>query len=129
MAGKAAPGEGGALARAVLDDGRALARFVAICEAQGGLRIPPRASHRFELTAHVAGRIMAIDTRGVARVAKLAGAPRDPAAGACLHARVGQCVELGQPLLTLHASSQGELQYAASDLRAQLPLVRIEALP
>ena len=127
MAGKAGPGKGGALARAVLDDGRALARFVAICDAQGGLRVPPRAAHRFELTAHVAGRIAAIDTRGVARAAKLAGAPRDPAAGAYLHARVGERVERGQPLLTLHAQSPGELQYAASDLRAQRPVMRIEA--
>lgn len=127
MAGKAGPGEGGALARAVLDDGRALARFLAICEAQGGLRVPPRATHRFELTAHVAGRVAAIDIRGVASAAKLAGAPRDPAAGAYLHARLGDLVERGQPLLSLHAQSPGELQYAASYLRAQLPVLRIEA--
>lgn len=129
MAGKAKPGAGGALARAVLDDGRALARFVAICEAQGGLRVPPRAAQRFELTAHVAGRIAAIDTRGVARVAKLAGAPRDPAAGAYLHVSLGEQVERGQPLLSLHARSPGELQYAASDLHVQPPVIRIEGWP
>jgi thymidine phosphorylase len=128
MAGKAAPGEGQTLAREVLDDGRALAKFIAICEAQGGLRIPPKAAHTHELTAPVSGLVSAIDTRLVARTAKLAGAPRDPAAGATMHVNVGDRVELGQPLFTLHAESPGELQYALSFVRSQLPIVRIEAV-
>lgn len=129
LAGKAAPGTGNALARAVLDDGRALARFIAICEAQGGLRVPPKAAHTHCVTAPAAGVVSGIDTRLVARMAKLAGAPRDPAAGASMYVRVQDRVDRGQPLFTLHAESLGELQYALSFVRSQLPVVRIEAGP
>jgi thymidine phosphorylase len=128
MAGKSAPGGGQGLAREVLDDGRALAKFLAICEAQGGLRVPPRAAHTEDVIAHASGTVLAIDTRLVSRAAKLAGAPRDPAAGARMHVRARDRVELGQPLFTLHASSPGALRYALRFLRSQLPAVHIEAL-
>ncbi|MEW6706429.1 MAG: thymidine phosphorylase family protein [Pseudomonadota bacterium] len=126
MADKAAPGRGRALAQAVLDDGRALRKFVAICEAQGGLREPRHAAHRQVITAHVAGRVRAIDNRLIARAAKLAGAPHDTAAGAVLHVHVGDAVQAGQPLFTLHADSAGELAYALSFTRSQLPIVDID---
>ena len=45
MAGRAAHGTGLALATRTLDSGLALAKFIAICEGQGGLREPPRAQH------------------------------------------------------------------------------------
>jgi len=126
MAGKAAAGAGQAMAREALDGGRALAKFIAICEAQGGLRVPPKAAHMHCVTAPADGLVSAIDTRLVARMAKLAGAPRDPAAGATMHVRVKDRVELGQPLFTLHSQSLGELQYALSFVRSQLPIVGIE---
>ena len=129
IAEKALPGGGRAMAREALDGGRALAKFIAICEAQGGLRVPPRAAHTHCVTAPATGVVSGIDTRLVARMAKLAGAPRDPAAGASLHVRVQDRVERGQPLFTLHAESLGELQYALSFVRSQLPVVRIEAVP
>jgi thymidine phosphorylase len=127
MAHEAAPGMGKTLASEVLDDGRALAKFVAICEAQGGLRIPPNAAHTHPVHAPVDGSVSAIDTRLVARMAKLAGAPRDPAAGASVHVRVRDRVRCGDPLFTLHAGSLGALQYALSFVRSQLPIVRIDA--
>lgn len=129
MAGKAETGAGQAMARETLDSGRALARFIAICEAQGGLRIPPKATHTHCVAAPAGGVVSAIDTRLVARMAKLAGAPRDAAAGAVLHVHVKDRVEPGQPLFTLHAESAGELEYAVSFVRSQLPVVRIEAAP
>ena len=129
MAGKAAPGAGLVLARSVLDDGRALAKFIAICEAQGGLRVPPRAAHTQVLCAPVTGQATAIDTRLVARAAKLAGAPRDPSAGAVMHVRLGERLVAGQPLFTLHAGSVGALQYALGFLRAQPPVVHLAVEP
>ncbi|MDR6539124.1 thymidine phosphorylase family protein [Variovorax soli] len=129
MAGRSEPGAGQALARAVLLDGRALAKFIAICEAQGGLRVPPRAAHAHEVPAPAAGVVSAIDTRLLARAAKLAGAPRDAAAGATMHVRLHESVDLGQPLFTLHAESLGALQYALSFVRSQLPVVHIDAQP
>ena len=129
MAGRSEPGAGQALAREVLADGRALAKFIAICDAQGGLRVPPRAAYTHQVTAPVGGVVSAIDTRLVARAAKLAGAPRDPAAGATMHVRLRERVDLGQPLFTLHAESQGALQYALNFVRSQLPIVHVDAEP
>lgn len=128
MAGKARPGTGQAMAAQVLDDGRALAKFIAICEAQGGMRVPARSGCTHVVLAHAGGRVASIDTRLLSRVAKLAGAPRDPAAGASLHVRIGDRVEVGQPLFTLHAQSRGALDYALGFLRTQLPLFHVEAV-
>lgn len=127
MADKAAPGTGKSRASEVLDDGRALAKFISICEAQGGLRVPPKAAFTHDVCAPVDGVVSAIDTRLVARTAKLAGAPRDSAAGASVHVRVGERVARGAPVLTLHAESRGELQYALSFVRSQLPIVCVKA--
>jgi thymidine phosphorylase len=129
MAGRSEPGSGVAMARGVLDDGRALAKFIAICEAQGGMRVPPVSTHSREVSAPVDGLVSAIDTRLLARAAKLAGAPRDRAAGATMHVRLLDRVDLGQPLFTLHAESLGALQYALSFVRSQLPIVHIDAQP
>ena len=126
MAGRAPTGEGLAMATQALDSGRALAKFVAICEAQGGLRVPPTAAHTQAVEAPAAGRVVAIDNRLIARAAKLAGAPRDPAAGLVLHVQRGDRVEPGQPLFTLHAAAAGELAYAHSFVRAQWPVVALE---
>lgn len=128
MAGRAAKGTGLALATRTLDSGLALAKFMAICEAQGGLREPPRAAHSAPVTAPFAGRIGAIDNRRLARAAKLAGAPQDAAAGAVIQVRLGDEVSAGQPLFTLHAQAPGELSYALSYVHAQPAIVGVDPL-
>jgi thymidine phosphorylase len=125
LAGACAAGEGASAARASLADGRAWRKLQAICEAQGGMRTPPISTQQFEVTATVSGRITGVDCRRLARVAKLAGAPADPAAGIDLHVRVGQSVDVGQPLFTLHAESPGELAYAREYLTVQADVVAI----
>jgi thymidine phosphorylase len=122
-----APGGGRALAEAILDDGRAWRKFQAICAAQGGMREPPRAAHTRAISAEQSGRIAAIDNRRLARAAKLAGAPVDPAAGLELHGRLGGAVAAGEPLFTLHAESTGELEYALAFVRAHPDIVRVAA--
>jgi thymidine phosphorylase len=76
------------------------------------MREPPRAAYTHVLPALHLGHVTAIDNRRLARLAKLAGAPKAPAAGLELHAPLGTLVRPGQPLLTLHAESPGELAYA-----------------
>lgn len=107
-----AAGSGRARAQRALDDGSAERKFEAICEAQGGRREPPRAPHTAAITAVRAGTVSAIDNRLFSRLAKLAGAPRDAAAGLELHAHLGDEVDSGEPLVTVHAETSGELQYA-----------------
>lgn len=126
LGGKAAPGGGAAVAEATLADGRAWAKFQDICEAQGGLRSPPRAPHRRELTADRDGRVADINSRTLARLAKLAGAPDAKAAGLELHVRLGEDVRAGQPLATVHAEAPGELAYALDFAAANPGIIRIE---
>ncbi len=127
LAGVAADGEGLAMADATLADGRAWARFQAICEAQGGMRTPPVAAHSSPWLAACAGRVLQVNNRTLSRLAKLAGAPDAKAAGVELHVRLGDDVEAGQPLLTIHAEARGELAYALDYAAAHPDLFTVEA--
>jgi len=112
LAGKALPGQGAAMAAQELDSGRAWAKFQRICEAQGGMRVPPGSRQTRPLLAQRGGKVEAIDNRKIARLAKLAGAPDDKAAGVDLHVSIGEAVNRGQPLCTVHADAPGVLSYA-----------------
>ncbi len=105
-------GRGAALAATALDSGKAWQKLQRICEAQGGMRVPPTSRHLRPVTAEQQGIVQAIDNRKIARLAKLAGAPDDKAAGVDLHVKLGDKVEPGQPLCTVHADAPGELAYA-----------------
>jgi thymidine phosphorylase len=105
-------GAGRERATHALDDGSAERKFEAICDAQGGRRVPPAAPHTAPIAAPHGGVVSGVDNRLLSRLAKLAGAPRDPAAGVELHAHLGDKVTRGDPLMTLHAETSGELQYA-----------------
>ena len=113
------PGQGRFRAQALLDSGAAEAKFMAICTAQGGFREPEMAAHRIEIPAPGAGVVTVIDNRRIARIAKLAGAPRQKSAGIRLLARVGDRVERGQPLYELLAETPGELAYAHAYAESQ----------
>jgi len=126
LGGRAAPGEGLVLAAQTLDSGAAWAKFQAICAAQGGLRQPPVAACTHVLEACHAGRVVAIDNRKLATLAKLAGAPRAAAAGVRFFAPLGSRLEVGQPMLSIHADTPGELAYALEYAEAQSNLVTVE---
>ncbi|WP_151703739.1 thymidine phosphorylase family protein [Nitrincola alkalilacustris] len=110
------PGEGQKIALSQLESGAAWNKFMAICAAQGGMKIPPIAPYRFALITEQPCTITGIDNRQLAKVAKLAGAPADPAAGVELHVKVGDRVEANTALMTIHAESVGELNYAVDYL-------------
>ena len=118
-------GSGHPRVRRALDSGDALRKFEAICAAQGGRREPRTARYQHPITTERAGVILSIDNRRLARVAKLAGAPRAAAAGLELHARLGRKVEPGEPLYTLHAEAPGELAYALEYLASSGPVLTL----
>ena len=125
LSGRAHVGDGQRVAGRALDDGRAWAKFQAICNAQGGLWAPPVADHQHRVVATRAGQVSDIDNRRLAKVAKLAGAPASPAAGVDLHVRLADTVEAGMPVMTVHAEAPGELAYALSYLERHSDLIRI----
>lgn len=118
-------GDGLRIATEILAKGQAWKKFQDICEAQGGMHVPPKALHTFDVTAEHSGTVSAIDNRLIARVARLAGAPRDKAAGVYMHVRIGDVVDKSQPLFTIHAESQGELNYSMLLLKEEDNIITI----
>ena len=118
-------GSGTQVARETLKSGQANACFEAICTAQGRLRAPPVAAHQRAVIAPRRGRVAQIDNRRLAKAAKLAGAPEDVAAGIDLHVYLGDAVEQGDALFTLHTQSPGELDYALDYVRANPGIVEL----
>jgi thymidine phosphorylase len=114
-------------ARLTLESGAAYEKFERICHAQGAFREPMRAKLQHVITAPSAGRIMSINNRVVAQLAKLAGAPDVPAAGLRIHVRLGDQVEKGQQLMTLYAQTQAELAYPLAYAAATPNGIVIEA--
>lgn len=114
--GHSVPGAGQSEAWRLLDSGAAWGKFQAICEAQGGLREPGAAPLREPVLADRDGYLSGIDSRRLARVAKLAGAPGAATAGLELSVGLGDRVQRGMPLFTLHAEAPGELAYAKTYL-------------
>jgi thymidine phosphorylase len=121
------PGEGKVIARELITTGKAWQKFKDICNAQGGLRIPPQAKYKKEIQSPFQGKVRSIDNRQLSRIAKLAGAPDDKAAGVYLHTPLESLVEKGEPLFTVHAESSGELRYALSVLEKLPDIVLVEA--
>ncbi|MEQ9315626.1 MAG: thymidine phosphorylase family protein [Henriciella sp.] len=125
MGGRAKAGAGAKLARETIESGAARQRFEMICRAQGAFRTPPLATHLRSVEASQTGRVQAVDNRRLSRAAKLTGAPEDAAAGLDLHVRVGDRVERGTKLFTLHTTSLGELAYALDYVHANPDIVQV----
>jgi pyrimidine-nucleoside phosphorylase len=122
--GRAAPDRAAARARVerAIADGSGLAKLEEIVRAQGGdpaaVRDPdrlPAAPHRLPVPAPAGGVVQAIDTEavGLASVALGAGRARtedriDPAVGIVVHRKLGDRVEPGEPLATIHHGARGE---------------------
>lgn len=109
-------GDGFAIARDILDSGRALAKMNDIIASQGAkvfdYNQPPLGLLTFEVCATQAGVVTSIDNLQVARIARLAGAPKVTGAGIDLFRKLGDVVALGDVLYRVHASFQSDLGFA-----------------
>ncbi|CTQ51809.1 Pyrimidine-nucleoside phosphorylase [Roseibium album] len=125
LGGAVPAGTGVKLATQTLEEGRAWQKFQQICEAQGGMREPPKALYSRPVTANRTGKISTIDNRRLAQVAKLAGAPDAKAAGVEIHIRIGSKVSAGEPLYSIHAEAPGELDYSLDYVAANEDIIDI----
>jgi thymidine phosphorylase len=109
-------GDGFALARDILDSGRALARLDAIIDAQGrrpfDWRRPRLGALVHEVAAGSDGVVIGIDNERLTRIARLAGAPKAYGAGVDLFCKLGDTVCRGQPLYRIYATNPSELEFA-----------------
>ncbi|SNZ01397.1 thymidine phosphorylase family protein [Flagellimonas pacifica] len=112
LSGKVEEQKGQEIAKHVLESGQAYKKFEAICTAQGRFSKTFVAPYQFEMHAPKCGTIRKINNRKIAKLAKLSGAPQSSTAGILMNARLGEEIEKGQLLYTLHAESNGELNYA-----------------
>ncbi|MCS6863167.1 MAG: hypothetical protein NZT92_22905, partial [Abditibacteriales bacterium] len=102
----------------LLDSGPALQKFRDLIAAQGGdvsvVDCPqklPQAAYRIIVTADTSGFVTAIDTLALGKLAGRLGAGRmsqdavvDPAVGFVLHRKIGDAIQSGEALLTVHAN-------------------------
>lgn len=119
-------GQGYLKAQNILTSGKAFEKFKAICLAQGAFRVPPIASFQYEVKATREGVIKSVDSRKIARIAKLAGAPIDKAAGIFWLAPLGRNIVINDILFIIHAESRGELNYAVDFMLQNKDIVKIE---
>ena len=119
-------GKGESIAKEILESGKALTKFMAICKAQGGFTEPHYAKYKFEVKATSAGVVTEIDNRRIAKIAKLAGAPKDHAAGVLLNVMVHDKVNEGDLLFTIYAHHEGVLNYALEYLKAERNIINIQ---
>lgn len=120
-------GEGRIVAQKILDSGNALKKFEAICRAQGGMKEIPTAPYTHTIESAKSGKIINIDNRHLARVAKLAGAPKSVCAGVDLLKSIDCIVKKSEPLFVIHAQTKGELDYAVNFLKQGHKIFQIES--
>lgn len=126
ISGKFKIGEERKIAEEILESGKALQKFMSICNAQGGFKEPQFARYRFDVLSDKKGKVKEIDNRKLARIAKLAGAPQSSRAGVWFNAPLNRGVAVGDILFSIYADSEGELTYAKEYMESIHDLILIE---
>jgi len=106
-------GYGFAMARDILDSGRALEKMNAIIAAQGVQTTSyPLGQLTHDILAPTNGVVTSIDNLQMARIARFAGAPMDKGAGVDLFKKLGDSVKKGEPLYRLYAEFPSDFKFA-----------------
>jgi len=104
------------LAKEILETGKAYEKMKQIIKAQGSQikkieeLIPGNC--KFNVKAGKTGRIKEIDNYSIAKIARIAGAPKDKGAGIYLYFHKGDKVKKGNNYYTIFAENKTELDYA-----------------
>ena len=113
-------GYGFAIARDILESGRALAKMHAIIQSQGGQQeMPAPGPLTHSVTATQEGVVTAIDNLQMNRIARLAGAPLDKGAGVDLYKKLGERVAVGDALYCVYARFKADFQFARALVEKQ----------
>jgi thymidine phosphorylase len=106
-------GHGFAIARDILDSGRALTKMNQIIDAQGRRdKLLALGQLTFDITAPTDGVVTAIDNLQMARIARMAGAPMDKGAGVDLVKKLGDEVSRGDILYRVYAEFPSDFEFA-----------------
>lgn len=132
------PAEAAARAERALDDGSALERFRLMVEAQGGdpkvvddpQGVLPRAPVIEPIVSADSGTLAAVDAEAIGRASAALGAgrfskgdPIDPAVGIVCTPKIGDRLEAGAPVGTVHARSRQAAREGSAAVLASFTLV------
>lgn len=106
-----------ASAREILESGKAYKKMKEIIKAQKGKStIGPEdlnpGRHSFDIKSRKSGKIIEIDNKKITKIARIAGAPSDKAAGIYLYKRVGQKIKKNETIFTIYSESKDKLEYS-----------------
>lgn len=115
----------------LITSGAAVEKMRAIVRAQGGdprvidnYELLPRSAHQQEVVASQGGYVQAIDTEAIGHASMLLGAGRlrldtaiDLGVGLTVHAKIGDKVEQGSSLVTIHFSDASRTDETQRDIR------------
>jgi len=113
MTNKAEKGKGMALAKEILESGKALKKFEEIISAQGrkdGMLKLARFCH--DIKSSEAGKVKSIDNKQINYLARILGCPIDKSSGIYLYKHVGDSILKGEKVLTLYSESKKKLREA-----------------
>jgi pyrimidine-nucleoside phosphorylase len=133
-----------AAAAGAIDDGSALDRFGAMVAAQGGdpavtddpSAIMPSADVVVSIASDHGGWLAATRAESIGLAAAALGAGRfrkddaiDPAVGIVLHPKIGDRLEVGEPIGEVHARDEASAERAAGDVLAALDVSDVQVQP
>lgn len=106
----------------ILASGEAYQKFQEIIKAQGGdPNVDPDkmklAKFSYTYNAPKTGTVRDIDNRSIAKIARIAGAPKDQGAGIYLYKHEKYKVKKGEPVFTIYSDNKMKLQYAVNILK------------
>ncbi len=104
--------DGFKVAKELLDSGKAFKKMNQIIAAQGKQKPLKLALFTSVITAPKTGRITSIDNEIIAKIARIAGAPDDKAAGLFIHKKVNDFINKNDSLYTIYAESKFKLNLA-----------------
>ncbi len=127
LIGKVKEGEGYDTAMHFLKNGKAWEKMKEIIAEQGGdPKIKeddlPIGQCKHTVKAEKDGKISHIDNKGVSRIARAAGAPKNKGAGIYLYRLKGDRVKQGDVLFDIYAESETKLDYAIKALDVWYPI-------
>lgn len=111
----------------LLRTGKAEKKLREIIAAQGGnSRAKPSdlcpGDKKVTIRSEKKGTVLWVKNHCIAETAKIAGAPKDKGAGIYLHAKIGETVRAGDPLLTIYASKSSKLSEAERFAKEVCPI-------
>ncbi len=119
LGGKAMKGLGYRKAKKILKKGLALEQMNKIIDAQGRKRLPKNADIVYKVKSGKAGKISYINNKAIARLARIAGAPLDAAAGVYLRKKLGDKVGKNEILYEIHSNNEDRIGFAKTMSRKE----------